>query len=176
MKRRLIRLALALGAPGVALGLVLVITAPALANGPFNIWLENGNQAMSSNCTTSGCLVTNSSHPGRQLTWSPLSGNYRGDSIGYWTWANTNYVAAQDNCGGLTTKTNTGSNGVVWAQHFQNGHLYYVNRYCDQNISGLYVVMASDNVGGHQWKMCLLNSSAPNDCSGWYTKLTLNPA
>src|SRR5262249_35661371 len=123
-----------------------------VASQPYDphIRLTNGSQYVGADCITSGCAVKNVGSPGRTMTWNPQGTNSDGFAFGYWQFSNGNYMAATNDCQGVTVKTSAGSNGVVWTWVPANQWIM-ANRYCSGGEASYGTVLTSDNVNGHQW-------------------------
>lgn len=158
-------------AAGIAVPTVAsaAVTAPAAvstvhpafsANCPCNIIMSN-NDALGAPNPAAGNPITEEQF-GRNLTWSSQT-TYLGYDAGYWTLnTNGNYVAATNNCDGLTVKSSNTSNGVVWAMRYDSGSgkWYIINRYCDQvgNWGGT-AVMGGNGTRGVQMFVGLIGGA-----------------
>jgi hypothetical protein len=66
--------------------------------------------------------------------------------------AHGNYMASTNDCRKVTIKSSVSSNGTVWIFAPIGGHIFLVPQYCNGHDE-YDVVMASDDVAGHQWQV-----------------------
>lgn len=146
--------------------------------GPWHIQETSGPYDVGSSNLNAGTPVTQR-NPGnaRDMTFSFTGFNYNGDAALLVQFSNGNFMAANtSNCEETTIKSDSGSNGTVWAMHFANGKAYLVNRYCDQNVgqSDSNVRLGGDGTQNDQWDVC--NGDAQTCPSGELLALTFNAA
>jgi len=82
--------------------------------------------------------------------------------------SNNNIMAANNDCNGVTIKSDPNATGSIWIIYLPgDGHLYMVPRAC--NNGDYDKRMGADNTLGHQWE---IKGSPPP--SGFYEKLVLD--
>ena len=140
---------------------------PALSSGPWKIIETYGPYSVYSSDVNAGTKVIEASN-GRNLTWVDDLASYNGLETGYFTFYNGNFMAATNDCGGVTIKSSIGSNGVVWALQPVSGsnvNARIINRYCDQSPDyngNSTAALAGSGVLNSQFYICGL----PFNCSG----------
>jgi hypothetical protein len=161
----------------VLAGIVMVVglSAPAMAgpavpasvSGPYQIQLTGDSlQYVGSDDLNAGTMIIGvSSGRARNLHFNDHT-FYFSDDAGEFTLSNGNFMAANNSCSGVTIKSDSTSNGTVWALHdLGAGGFLLINRYCDQQAGthdniALGLPLGASN--GTQWK-----TFGPSGCGCW---------
>lgn len=143
-----------------------------LTNGPWNIWEDNGTQAVGASDLNAGTSVTEVTHPGRTMTWVQEGIDPSGDPFGEWRFSNGNYMASNETCTGVTIKTDKTSDGTVWYWVVRTGGTLQEieSRYCQNNFANDCgnCALAGKNINGHQWQ------TVSDIADGWFRDIQLH--
>jgi hypothetical protein len=152
-----------------ALAIATALPASATGTGPWNIWLENGSQAVGAASVNAGTSVIDVAHPGRNMTFDQQGTDANGFGYGYFKFYTGTFMAATNVCSGVTIKSSGSSNGTIWVLWISGGHLYLISRYCSGGANHYGSRLASSNLPGDQWFI-------GTGISGQFVKIVLNPA
>jgi hypothetical protein len=136
-----------------------------VGTGPWIVWEANGVYAVGAANLDAGTAVV-TADTGRYVTFDSISG-----SSYYLQFINGNYMASNDACSGITIKSSSASDGVVWIYgHMSGGNPndnYLENRYCTTGAAA--EVLSGAGTVSTQYNTCLIVSCP----SGTYQAVAL---